>query len=161
MPNPSYNLTGANRFRLVLGGERFRNNSLELQVNSVTMPGMSTGITEVNSPMRPIPQPGGTINFDELYINFILSEDLREWIFLFDWIREINFGSDNSMTPYYCTGELIILTNKFNPLLSFTFHNMFPTLLGTIDYTQDISSMDTMSSSSSFKFTDMTRNLTL
>lgn len=159
--NPNFNLTGANRFRLLLGGGRFRNNALELQVNSVTMPGMSSGITEVNSPMRPIPQPGGTLNFDELYISFILSEDLREWIFMFDWLREINFGSDNSMNPYYTTGELIILTNKFNPLLTFTFHNMFPTLLGTIDYTMDIGSLETLSSNSFFRFTDMSRNLTL
>jgi len=159
--NPSYNLAGGNRFKLILGGERFRNNPFELQISGVTMPGMSSGITEINSPMRPIPQPGGTLSYDELYVTFILTEDLREWIYMFNWLREINFGSDDSMLPYYATGELIILTNKFNPLLSFSFDNLFPTLLGTIDFTQDLTSVETLTSNTSFKFTDMRLNQTL
>lgn len=158
MANPSINLSSQNRFRLILSGERFRHNPLELMCNGVTLPGMSGGLMEISSPARPIPQPGGSIMFDDLYINFIISEDLREWIYLFNWIREINFGSTIAQYPYYSQAELIILSNKFNPLLSFTFHNCFPYVLGVVDYSTENTTTDTIYSNCSFKFTDYTLN---
>lgn len=158
MANPSINLSSQNRFRLILSGERFRHNPLELMCNGVTLPGMSGGVMEISSPARPIPQPGGSIMFDDLYINFIISEDLREWIYLFNWIREINFGSTVAQYPYYSQAELIILSNKFNPLLSFTFHNCFPYVLGVVDYSTENTTTDTIYSNCSFKFTDYTLN---
>lgn len=161
MANPSINLSSQNRFRLILSGERFRHNPLELMCNGVTLPGMSGGLMEISSPARPIPQPGGSIMFDDLYINFIISEDLREWIYLFNWIREINFGSTVAQYPYYSQAEIIILSNKFNPLLSFTFHNCFPYVLGVVDYSTENSTTDTIYSNCSFKFTDYTLNSTI
>lgn len=161
MTNPNYNNLGANRYKLILSGQRFRNNPVELHCNGVTFPGMSTGIAEVVSPMRPIPQPGGTITFDDLYVNCIVSEDLREWIYIWNWIKEINFGSNDVMNPYYATGEVIFLTNKFNPLLSFTFHTLFPYILSPLDLTDDINSVDIITTNISFKFTDMTLNTNL
>lgn len=161
MSSLNYNLTSNNRFRLIFSGERFRFNPVELMCNGVTLPGMSGGVTEINAPHRPIPQPGGSIMFDDLYINFILSEDLREWKFLFNWIRDINFGSAIDSVPYYSQVEVIVLTNKFNPLMSFTFHNCFPYVLGVVDYTDDTPSVETMTSNCSFKFTDYTINESL
>ncbi len=161
MANANLNLTSQNRFRLILSGERFRHNPLELMCNGVTLPGMSGGVMEIPSPARPLPQPGGSIMFDDLYINFIVSEDAREWIYLFNWIREIEFASTISQNPYYSQAELIILSNKFNPLLSFTFHDCFPYVLGVLDFSSENATTDTMTSNCSFKFTDYTLNTTI
>lgn len=155
------NITGQNRYRLILSGERFRNNPLELNLVGVTMPGISAAITELPTPIRPVPQPGGSLTFDDLFVNFIVSEDLSEWIYLFNWIREINYGSSVSANPYYTEAELIILTNKFNPLLSFTFHGAFPYILGVVDFRDDVPTIDTMTSSATFKFHDYTLNTKL
>jgi len=161
MSNPNQNLTGNNRYTVSFYGDRHRNNPLELHCTGVTMPGMSGGITELAAPMRSLPQPGGSIMFDDLYLTFLVSEDLREWIYLFNWIRENNCGSSVAMYPYYSQVELTILTNKFNPLLSFTFHNCFPYVLGVVDLSTETANIETLSSNVSLKFTDYTLNPTL
>lgn len=158
MSDAVQNITGQNRYRLLLTGERFRNNPLELMCNSVTMPGLSAGITELAAPVRGVPQPGGSITFDDLFVNFIVSENLSEWIYLFNWIRDINYGSCVKAEPYYSQMELFILSNKFNPLLSFTFHGAFPYVLGVVDFREDSPTIETMNSSVTFKFTDYTHN---
>lgn len=152
------NITGQNRYRLILSGDRFRNNPFEMMCNSVTMPGVTSGVTELSAQQRSIPQPGGSLNFDDLFVNFIVSENLSEWIFIFKWLRDINYGSCTNANPYYSQIELIVLTNKFNPLLSFTFHNAFPFALGVVDFRDDSPTIETMVSNVTFKFTDYTLN---
>jgi len=154
----NHNFSAQNRFKLIFGGDRHQNNPFELMCTGVTLPGMSGGVSELGAPMRPLPQPGGSIMFDDLYVNFVISEDLREWVYIFEWIREINAASKTGMLPYYSTVEMIILTNKFNPLLSFTFHNCFPYILGVIDFNTDNAAIETLTSNTSFKFTDFTIN---
>ena len=161
MSTLNYNLTSNNRFKLIFGGDRHIGNPFELMCSGVTLPGMSGGVTELGAPMRPLPQPGGSVMFDDLYVNFVVSEDLREWIYIFKWIREINAASKTGMLPYYSTVELIILTNKFNPLLSFTYHNCFPYILGVVDFNTDSVAAETLTSNASFKFSDYTLNTNL
>lgn len=161
MPDNMQNITGQNRYRLMLTGERFRNNPLELMCTSVTMPGVSSGLISLSSPARPIPQPGGSLTYDDLFVNFIVSEDLSEWLYVFNWIKDINYGSCVDAVPYYSQIELMILTNKFNPLMSFTFHNAFPYVLGVVDFREDIATIETINTSVTFKFTDYTHNPTI
>lgn len=161
MSDSMHNITGQNRYRLLITGERFRNNPLELMCNSVTMPGISAGVTEMATPVRNIPQPGGSLAFDDLFVNFIVSEDLSEWLYVFNWIKDNNYASCINAQPYTSQMELIILTNKFNPLMSFTFHDAFPYVLGVVDFREDSPSIETMISSVTFKFTDYTHNATL
>jgi hypothetical protein len=99
--------------------------------------------------------PGGALTFDDLYCTFMVSEDYSEWIQIYEWIRAINFGDEIALKRWFATADLVITTNKFNPLLSFNFEHVFPYLLGTVDLTQDITSADTLISNVTFKFLDM------
>lgn len=156
--NPNLNLTTSNRFKLILTGEMFRESAFELSVTGVTMPGVSSGVMEPYSPLRPIPMPGGTLTFDDLYCTFIVTEEYTEWLEMFDWIIAINYGDEINARRLFATAELVVLSNKFNPLFSFTFERAFPYLLGTVDLTQDMMSNETLTSNVSFKFVNMKVN---
>ncbi len=156
-----YNLTAQNRYRLILSGDKMRGNKFEMKINNVILPGITGGLAELAAPVRTISQPGGSLSYDDLFVNFIISENLSEWIFIWNWIRDNNYGSCIDSVPYYCQADLIILTNKFNPLLSFTFHGAFPYILGTVDFRDDITTTETLTSNATFKFYDYTLNTIL
>lgn len=156
--NPNLNLTGNNRYLLRLSGTEFLNNEFELQVTGFNLPGVTSGLIEPATPIRPLSLPGGTLSFDDLNVTFIVTETLSEWLFVYDWMRTINFGDRAVMREMVAIGELFITNNKFVPILSFNFQYMFPYMLGSIDYSSDVTSIDTLLSTVSFKFMDMNIN---
>ena len=103
--------------------------------------------------------PGDKITFDPLTVKFVVDEDMQNYQEIFDWIMALGPGIDpadfRALTGQTGTGislatkgdnlemysdsTLIINTSSNNANIEINFIDCFPTSLGGIDFTTDVS----------------------
>jgi len=78
------------------------------------------------------------MDFDELSITFIVDEEMKNWLEIFNWMRSSTNVEDYTEFSYpnthLSTANLIILNSKKNPKINVTFEGLFPRTLGSIDF---------------------------
>ena len=52
---------------------------------------MSIGGIDVGTPLRNIQIGGDEVSFEELTIQFVVDENMKNWISIYDWIISIGF----------------------------------------------------------------------
>ncbi len=125
--------------------------NIDFFVTTLTMPGFNVGEIPVRSLNKLIPVPSNSLDKDPLTVQFIIDEDMRNWLELYDWMMGMTYPesfqqsknwvndrkqkelSDKSI--YYSDLQITILKNSMMPNLKFTFHNAFPTTLDGFDLT--------------------------
>ena len=155
---------------------------VEFFVTSVTLPTISLGVTRMNTPFKDIPIPGEKLDYGNLNVQFLIDENLENYITLHDWITGIGFPqkreqfsthrdvtsntqTDTIPTPpidrvgnatpdkaMYSDAYLMILSNKNNPIVQIDFQDLFPTSLGSISYTQGATDVEYMSMDATFEY---------
>jgi len=112
-------------------------------VQSIVIPDVNLGGTQVSSPFVTIPLPGDTLVYTELQLTYIMDEDMKSWREIYEWMFNLGNpesrdkignltqipGKRNSVTS---DASLLIKSNANNPRIKFTFYDMFPTSLGGI-----------------------------
>ena len=103
--------------------------------------------------------PGDKITIDPLTVKFVVDEDMKSYQEIFDWIMALGPGIDpadfRALTGQVGTGislaakgdnlemysdsTLIINTSSNNANIEINFIDCFPTSLGAIDFTTDVS----------------------
>ena len=159
--NPK-NLFSSNKFKFILTGTRFKDNEFDLTVTGINVPGIQLGTVPLNTPIRTIDRPGDSITFSDITIEFLITEDLEEWITLYNWMNDLRSFTemvfDNSIVS---EGKLILLTNKSNPNLILIFQDMFPIDISDLDLTLNTTDGEPVRGTANFKFSDMIVTTTL
>lgn len=150
----SKNLFGQNHFKVTINSKRFTNGPFELTVKQCQLPGLEMGTVEQATPIVTVPRPGDSLQHGELTLDFIVLEDMSNWIEIFDWIVDMKSNTKIDMSEVYSDISLVIMSNKFNPIITFDFTNGFPYSLSPVDLTLETSG-EPVSASVSFKFTNM------
>lgn len=117
----------------------------------VNHPSINMGTSILPSPVKAIPIPGDKVEFEDLTISFLVDEDLKNYIELYNWIgkmcpisslSDVVNSSVNSITEIQNTtsirrvqASLHILTNNKNYNLTIRYHNCFIYNLGEINFT--------------------------
>lgn len=113
----------------------------EMNVQSLTIPSME--IEPVMIQLNPQSQgmlPGSSARFDPLNIRFLLDEDLSAYVDIYKWMISIVDYAKNSSTAQDVgtvprTVLLHVLDNsKTKILLTWRFHDAWPSMIGNIDY---------------------------
>ena len=147
------NLYSPNKFKFNLTGERFKDNYFDPTISGLNLPGIQLGTIPQGTSIRQIDRPGDSIVFNDLTIEFLITEDFKEWITIYDWmddLREFNqTGIDNSILS---DAKLVLLTNKSNPNIIITFRDIFPYDLSDLDLTFNTSDVETLRGTVSFKY---------
>jgi hypothetical protein len=82
------------------------------------------------------------MEFDELSITFIVDEEMKNWLELFNWMRSCTNVEDYSEFSYpathLTTANLIILNSTKTPKINVTFEGLYPRSLGSIDFSSTI-----------------------
>ena len=133
---------------------------------SAPLPGISLGLTEQPSPTHTIPIPGDSIEYEDFVVQFIVDEDLANWIEVYNWI--IGLGAPRSTSQYVALRNLDAIRTKFGglysdaTLISFTnsalankqiiFKNCFPVSLTEIPYNSSETENATITAQAVFKF---------
>ena len=148
---------------------------------TANLPGISVDNTTLPTPYKDISIMGEKPTFENLTISFIVDEYLENYISLHNWLTGIGFPQDRSQfstyrditsnTPaaggsnpvdivgksvpdkaMYSDAFLMILSNKNNPIVEVTFHNIFPISLSALDFSQAATDVEYMTASADFSY---------
>jgi len=148
---------------------------------TANLPGISVDNTTLPTPYKDISIMGEKPTFENLTISFIVDEYLENYISLHNWLTGIGFPQDRSQfstyrditsnTPaaggsnpvdivgksvpdkaMYSDAFLMILSNKNNPIVEVNFHNVFPTSLKSLDFSQAATDVEYLTASAEFSY---------
>ena len=133
---------------------------------SVTVPSLALGVTNYASLFSDLPIEGDKILYEQLSINFIISEDFSNYLEIYNWITSIGFPDNfqqfslkESLAAASGTDTLksdmsiIVNTNKSNPNYEILFKDAFPTSLSTLDFDVTTRDYNYFTAEVTFKYT--------
>ena len=148
---------------------------------SANVPGISAGVITRATPFKDIPTVGDKLTYDNLSITFQVDEYLENYVSLHNWMKGIGFPTTRqefstyrdvtSNTPasgktqpvdlvgkaipdkaLYSDAYLMVLSNKNNPIVEISFHDIFPISLGALEFTQSVTDIEYMTATAEFAY---------
>lgn len=131
----------------------FRFNILKLPgvsffAQSVNLPGISLGEPEFANPFSKQPIPGESLTFDQLQVQFIIDEDMANYLSIHNWIIALGFPQNyeqyakfiaesdklatTELAKNYSDAILQILGSNNQPVQTVQFVDMFPISIETL-----------------------------
>jgi len=99
---------------------------------------------------------GSLYEFETLEVSFIVSEDMRNWLEIFRWLRSLgnveDFNEYVSVEQHKSDAELLILSSAYRPQYSVNFLGVFPTNLSGIDFDSSVAEAEPVIATASFKY---------
>jgi hypothetical protein len=117
--------------------------------NSARIPGIQLGEIMVGNYLKAVPVPGDQVQFEDLTLQFIVDENLENFLEIHSWIYALGypktveqFGdlvtndrSEIDNLSQFSDGTLTVLNSNFNPMAYVKFTDMFPVSLSTLEFT--------------------------
>jgi hypothetical protein len=136
------NFLHANKFQLNFG----RTPNTQYFCQSVTIPGISMSEIQSPTPFSDLYLPGEKPIYDLLNVTFLVDEEMKAWLEIYDWIRALTFPENyqeyqslgtlnpNSLNnkPQYSDCTITVLTAANNPIVRFHYYEVFPTSISTV-----------------------------
>ena len=149
-------------FKVVIDRENYPN--LEFFAQSVNHPDVS--LPMVSIPFRRnenVSMPGDTLSYSELSVTFILDEDLKGYIELYDWMErlvnkefigeELRSSKINPEIPSQADISLSILSSHNNQIKRVLYKACTPTSLSGLQFSSIASGVEYLTFNVSFAFT--------
>ena len=128
---------------------------------SATLPGISISAIDVPTALKTIAIAGDEVNFEELSIKFIVDENMKNWLSIYDWIIGLGFPTKEGQEKYKKLSEnselttdatLTVLTGNMNPQINFIFQECFPLSLSSIAFDSGGTDIDYVTADVSFRY---------
>tara|TARA_B100000749_G_C18185501_1_gene365648 strand:- start:119 stop:625 length:507 start_codon:yes stop_codon:yes gene_type:complete len=107
-------------------------------LTSFNLPGLSIGTVPLANPFKEHVEPGGTLSYEELSIECLVSENFDNWKASVDWLQTASTGftfpATNEGKTVRRSGSIVLLTNNGNRFGDIGIINMFPTNISSIDF---------------------------
>ena len=125
--------------------------NLEYFCTQVTFPGIS--LTEVQVPYRGVnmSQTGDRMVFDDLAIRFNITENMENYLELFNWMHNIINHKDAE--DYKYDASLLIMSSHNNMVKTVKFQEIFPTALSTVEFNSQSLDVEYLQADVSFRYT--------
>lgn len=117
----------------------------------VNLPGISLGDPEFANPFASVPIPGDRLTYDSLTLEFMVDENMTNYMAIYNWIVALGFPNDylqytnltnqddintiNELATNYSDATLQILDNNNNPVKTVHFIDCFPTNIESLTFT--------------------------
>ena len=154
---------------------------VEFFTQSCNLPGISAGVAIQPTPFKDIPIMPEKLDYENLSITFIVDEFLENYLSLHRWLTGDGFPDSRqqfrahrdvtSNTPaggdtpsvdlvgnatadraMYSDANLILLSNKNNPIVEISFANVFPISISALEYTQGATDVEYLTASAEFAY---------
>ena len=128
---------------------------------SATLPGISISAIDVPTPLKTIAMVGDEVTFEELSIKFIVDENMKNWLSIYDWIIGLGFPTKEGQEKYKKLSEnselttdatLTVLTSNMNAQINFVFKDCFPLSLSSIAFDSGGTDIDYVTADVSFRY---------
>lgn len=141
------------------------------------IPGLSITPASQETPFSELKFPGDTVAFDTFNINFVLDEDMKNWIEIFSWMKGIAFPesyneyknwvesnlADNPLAlahvnengAIYSDITFIMNTNHNTYNREFRFTDCFPVSLSSLEFVHTSPETEKITCAASFAFQTM------
>ena len=128
---------------------------------SANLPGISISAIDVPTALKTIAIAGDEVNFEELTIKFIVDENMKNWLSIYDWIIGLGFPTKEGQEKYKKLSEnselttdatLTVLTGNMNPQINFIFQECFPLSLSSIAFDSGGTDIDYVTADVSFRY---------
>ena len=137
-------------FKLVIDSTKFANT--EYYCTSVSLPGISLGDVQVPYKGVNLAMTGDRMAFDDFSITFNITENMENYIEIWNWMHNIIEKKDADETYKY-DARLMILTSHNNVVKEVKFQDIFPTTLGSIEFNSQLTDIEYAQASVTFKYT--------
>lgn len=119
----------------------FPNMSITLQ--QFPLPGVYLGAANQSSPFFDKPVYGDKLNYNDLFVVFQVSEDMKNWYEIYKWMYYIGNPIEKPPTLdlTYTDAIMLIHTSHENPYMKVTFRDCVPVMLGDLYFSEQ--SMET------------------
>jgi len=123
------------------------------------IPEISMGVSVQSNPTAmDIKRPGTRHVFGDLMISFVVDEEMKNWLEIYNWIRDLSTDtySVGDILPEHqkiSTASLLVLSSAYKPLSRVTFFNTFPISLTGIDFDSTLPGIDSVIANAVFNFT--------
>ena len=139
--------------------------------NTSNIPGMTLGEATQPTYLKDIPLPGDKLVFEDFNMQFLVDEELENYLEIYNWLRGLGFPEslqeiydfqqsnadfkqpNKSTMNLYSDATLTILTSKENPNFKIMFKDMFPTSLSTLQFDATTEDINYLTASGTFKYT--------
>ena len=144
-----------NEFRVVF----HRIPNLVYFCQKANLPGITINESNFPSPYAtPIRHPMGGLVYENFEMEFLVSEDMKNWKELHDWITKIPPTKDflNAYNDYhenFSDATLVIMNSMSKPILAVHFRDCYPSSLGSMDFQTSVSDISPVLCTVSFGFT--------
>ena len=128
---------------------------------SATLPGISINTISVPTPLKTIELSGDEVQFEELSIKFIVDENMKNWLSIYDWIVGIGFPTLEGQEKYKklkadseltTDATLTVLTGNMNPQINFRFNECFPLSLSSVAFDSGGTDIEYVTADVSFRY---------
>ena len=128
---------------------------------AANIPGVSIGGIDFPTPLKNIQFSGDEVSFEELSIRFVVDENLKNWLSIYDWIIGMGIPDKDSAEKYKklkdenkltADGTLAVLTSNMNVQMEVRFRDMFPLSLSGISFDSSAADVDYVIADVSFQY---------
>jgi hypothetical protein len=121
------------------------------------IPSLDFGIVEQPTKYGTRLQLAGTLyDFSVLEISFIVDENMKNWLEIFDWMKSMgsmeNFTENVSKKQQQTDAEMIIMSSAYRPILSVQYKGVFPVNIGGIDFDSAVADPEPVLATATFQY---------
>lgn len=127
------------------------------KVVSFNLPEVSLAPIIRNTPFVPDKVPGETLNFGQLEVKFIISEDFGNWIDMFGWMQGLGFPSSHEQyeeKQFHREDLVLAVLNAYQqPVQRFVFEQAWPTYLSGVQWNAQSQAATPLTATVTFNYT--------
>ena len=134
---------------------------------SANLPGLTLGVAQGANYWKELPLAGTRLTFEDLTLDFIVDENLVNYLTVHNWMRGLGFpesiqdfvdlvtDEENTIDIdlQYTDGTLIVLNNQFNSVSRVKFRGLFPYTLSGLQFDATNQDYQTLTATVTFKYT--------
>jgi len=99
---------------------------------------------------------GTSFDFDDLTISFIVDEKMQNWLEIYNWMKStanLETGDVAAYEERTSDAELITLSSAYQPQLAIKYKNVFPIMLGPVNFDSTLADSEPIIVDVTFKYT--------
>ena len=99
---------------------------------------------------------GSQYDFETLEVSFIVDENIRTYMEIYDWMRSLGNLEDQSeyvdITRHQTEAQLLILSSSYNPIYCVDFKGVFPISMSSIDFDSTVTETEPVIVTATFQY---------